>query len=297
MSRFRVLVVDDDSTIRAMITDWLSERYDVTSVPNGIEALEVMGKQSFDLVLSDINMPGMNGFETIRRVREKYPNTKTALITDYNVDTYIRVALDQDITNIIVKNAPFEVEELFRTVDNLLTGEKLFGLENYLEAGTPIERHTIRCTEDIEAIRESYIHHVMRREPLKARMNTIRMVFEEIASNALYHAYGYEKFQEVELREEQVIQIACGSDEGKLGFAVLDFSGRLTKEIVLKKIIRAMSEDGILDTDGRGLFLSRSFSDRFIINIRPGKQTEIIVMNYFSSDEPVNKPLYINQLT
>ena len=48
--------------------------------------------------------------------------------------------------------------------------------------------------------------------------------------------------------------------------------------------------------DGRGLFLTRSFSDRFIINIRPKEKTEIIVLNHFDSAEENNKPLYINEV-
>ena len=296
MSQAKILVVDDDATIRAMLSEWLSEKYAVRTVNDGMEALEVLETESFDLVLSDINMPRMNGFETIRRIRQRFKSIKTALITDYNVDSYIKIALEEGITNIIVKNAPFEVDELFRTIDNLLTGERVFGMENYLSNESEIMRTPVRTTEDIEKIREAYIIHLEAREALAPRLNTLRMVFEEIASNALYHAYGYEKFKPVDLKDGERVEISYGSDDSRVGFAVLDNSGRLTKEIVLKKIIRAMSQDGILDTSGRGLFLSRSFSDRFIINIRPGEKTEIIVLNNFSEQAETNKPLYINQL-
>ena len=300
MEQARILVVDDDSTIRAMLTEFLSERYSVTSVSSGLAALDVLETQKFDLVLSDINMPGINGFETVRRIRARHGVAqKIALITDYSVDSYIKMALDENITNIIVKNAPFQVDELYRTVDNLLTGRRVFGIENYLLPDTKIEKFRIRSSEEIEAVREKLIEMVASTSLFASRAHTIRMIFEEISSNALYHAYGYKKFERVQLLDNQVVEVYFGKDERKLGFSVLDHSGNLTKEIVLRKILRAMSQDGILDTDGRGLFLTRSFSDRFIINIRPREKTEIIVINHFDSkdDEGVNKPLYINEMS
>jgi CheY-like chemotaxis protein len=296
MEQARILVVDDDPTIRAMLTEFLAEKYRVTAASSGQEALQILERETFDLVLSDINMPGINGFELIRRIRAKYPAVKIALITDYNVDSYIKTALDENITNIIVKNAPFQVEELYLTVDNLLTGRRVFGLGNYLEPGTPLDLCRIRSSEEIEHVREKLIELVASTNLFANRAHTIRMIFEEIASNALYHAYGYKKFERVELKPDEVVEVHFGKDDKKLGFSVLDHSGRLTKEIVLKKILRAMSQDGVLDTDGRGLFLTRSFSDRFIINIRPKTMTEIIVLNHFDSSEENNKPLYINEL-
>jgi CheY-like chemotaxis protein len=296
MSSGRILVVDDDATIRSMLEEFLSDKYEVETCCSGLEALERLGTQPFDLVLSDINMPGINGFETIRRVREQFPTVKTALITDYNVDSYIKIALEQDITNIIVKNAPFQVDELFRTVDILLTGRNVFGLHYYLDSGASIEECRVRSSDEIEKVREKLISMVESTEIYKTRAHTLRMIFEEIASNALYHAYGYKKFERVQLKDDQIVEVHFGKDQRKMGFSVSDHSGRLTKEIVLKKIIRAMSQDGILDTDGRGLFLTRSFSDRFIINIKPKEKTEIVVLNYYDSDEENNKPLYINEI-
>jgi len=128
------------------------------------------------------------------------------------------------------------------------------------------------------------------------RGNNIRMIFEEIASNAIYHAHGYDKMQDVTLKDDEVVIVEYGLDDERFGFSVVDHSGRLTKEIVLKKILRAMSKEGVYDLNGRGLFLTRSFSDRFIVNIKPNECTEIVVLNYFHDNFKVNKPLYINQI-
>ena len=293
----RILVIDDDDAIRNMLQDWLSDDYDVLTASDGHRGIDILDEETVDLVISDINMPGINGFETLRRIRARHPGIKTALITDYDVDSYIRFALEEDITNIIVKTSPFNVDELFRTVDNLITGENIFGLENYLKPGSKLEHRVIEGTSDLDRVREGLLKMVEDREEfISERGNSLRMIFEEIASNAIYHAHGYDKLHEVTLEEGEKVDVFYGLDCDKFGFSVLDRSGKLSKEIVLKKILRAMSKDGVFDFSGRGLFLTRNFSDRVIVNIQPGKSTEIIVLNYFHDNFKVNKPLYINQL-
>ncbi len=296
--RARILVVDDNPTIRSMLTDWLSAEYEVLSASDGMECLEILEKEhgNVDLVISDINMPRMNGFETIRQVRKRYPGVKTALITDYDVDSYIRMSLEQDITNIIVKTTPFNVEELFRTIEGLLFGRNIFGLNNYLKRGTRIHHQRIHGSHDLEKVRELLIEEIADTPLYSSKGNNIRMIFEEMASNAVYHAYGYDKFNVVHLKDDERVDVYYGKDDEKFGFSVVDYSGTLTKEIVLKRLLRAMSKESVFDFNGRGLFLTRNFSDRVIINIMPRRCTEVVILNYFNNFSMVNKPLYINQL-
>ena len=92
------------------------------------------------------------------------------------------------------------------------------------------------------------------------------------------------------------MHLECGYDAEKYGIAVIDNMGRLTKDTVLYKIERQMSGEGVLDDSGRGLHMSRLFSDRLIINIAPKIKTEVILINYFSHKYRGYKPLYINEL-
>lgn len=292
----RILIIDDDLAIRSMLADWLSEKYEIDTAEDGYKGLEKLSQGSFDLVISDINMPGINGFETIRRVRAEYPGVKTALITDYDVDTYIKMALEEDITNIIVKTSPFNVQELFWTVDNLIDPSNVFGLKNYLAEGTGIAEDRIRSSREMDDVRERMLQSIDDTELYRKRGNNLRMIFEEVVSNAIYHAHGHEKTGEVFLKEEEVVYVRYGRDSEKFAFATTDQTGTLTKDVVLKTILRAMSQEGIFDLSGRGLFLSRNFSDRILINIEPGVRSEIIVINHFHDNYKVNKPLYINQV-
>ncbi|MBI4863049.1 MAG: ATP-binding protein [Candidatus Riflebacteria bacterium] len=238
----------------------------------------------------------IDGFETLRRVRQTYPAIKTALITDYSVDGYIRMALEKDVTNIIAKTAPFDAEELLRTVDNLVSGARLFGLANYMDPEADLSSHRLRGSDEIQEIRNACLQRFSRTPLGESDISLFCVVFEEIVSNALYHAYGYRKGDSVRLAEGQTVSISYGSDRAKIGLSVVDLSGRLTKETVLEKIIGATDEDGLLAGSGRGLFLSRAMSDRLIVNILMGKKTELIALKYFAVTETVNRPLYINQI-
>jgi CheY-like chemotaxis protein len=70
-----LLVVDDERLMRSMLTEFLREveGYTVCTASDGYDALEnVLPHQKVDLILSDINMPGMNGFELLQKVKSDY---------------------------------------------------------------------------------------------------------------------------------------------------------------------------------------------------------------------------------
>ena len=69
--RCTVMIVDDEKQICDMVAEILGTRYNVIKTNNGLEALEVLGKRTVDLVITDINMPGMNGIELIKRLKSE----------------------------------------------------------------------------------------------------------------------------------------------------------------------------------------------------------------------------------
>jgi DNA-binding NtrC family response regulator len=87
----RVLVVDDEENARIGLVKLLcQDGYRAEAVANGFEALEYLGEKEVDLVITDINMPEMNGLLFLRQLAQLFPEMKVVMITAYGgVDSYL----------------------------------------------------------------------------------------------------------------------------------------------------------------------------------------------------------------
>ena len=80
----RVLIVDDDETYREVLLDSIeSDELKATVASDGVEALDKLGREPFDILITDLHMPRMDGLTLLRRVREEYPHLLTIIITGY----------------------------------------------------------------------------------------------------------------------------------------------------------------------------------------------------------------------
>ncbi len=86
--RLRVLIVDDEAEMRRMLCDALAD-YDTSEARDGEEALEEIGDDPPDLVITDIRMPGMDGYELVRKLKERSPETPVLAISGYVSDADI----------------------------------------------------------------------------------------------------------------------------------------------------------------------------------------------------------------
>jgi len=87
LAGLRVLVVDDDLGICQSLKDLLEEeRCEVETAPSGVKGLECLARKEFDLVLSDVVMPDMDGYELYQKVKKKTPNLPVVLMTAFNYD-------------------------------------------------------------------------------------------------------------------------------------------------------------------------------------------------------------------
>ncbi|KMQ50300.1 Flagellar regulatory protein FleQ [Chitinispirillum alkaliphilum] len=296
----KILIVDDEQSIRIMLVDHLENNYHVRDAQSAREALEILKNEHYDLVISDINMPGMSGPLLLKEVKQQYPNTKTALITAYDIDNYVKIAWECSVSNIIPKTVPFNFYELDSMVDALLTGE-IFGIARYLQPdGITMREFCITSSVEGREVREQ-ITTLFERE--FGSSGDMLLLLDEIITNAVYHASRYDDGQEkysnledVNLEPHEYVYVCCGYDSEKYGVSVVDNQGKLSKERVLQKVERQISGEGVLDYSGRGIHMSRLFSDRMIINIDPDTKTEVILLNYFSNKYRGYKPLYINEL-
>lgn len=88
----KILVIDDEPIVRTSCIRSLSpEGYEVKSASSGKEALELLEKESFNLVLLDLKMPDMDGIEVLKKIKDTWPDTKVVMITGYStVETAVK---------------------------------------------------------------------------------------------------------------------------------------------------------------------------------------------------------------
>jgi len=128
----RVLVVDDEPDTRALIWDILSEEgYDVHLCSGGERALEYLERRPFDLILTDIKMPGMSGVDLLTRIRAKAPDVRVILMTAYaSLDTAIQAVRGQAFDYLV---KPFDLDDFRRRVSSALDAGNESAVMQYLD--------------------------------------------------------------------------------------------------------------------------------------------------------------------
>lgn len=111
----RLLIVDDEEHVRTSLACWFREEgFEVFTAASGREALQVLTREGAEILLVDIKMPGMDGLELQRKVRELAPDATVIMMTAYAaVDTAVQ-AMKEGAYDYIVK--PFDPEDLSRLV-------------------------------------------------------------------------------------------------------------------------------------------------------------------------------------
>ena len=109
MTRPRVLVVDDKDTMVKLLARVLSAEFDVTTAADGTRALGLIGSQPFDVVISDIRMPGADGMAVLTETRRVQPDTEVILMTAFATVQAAVDAMKQGAYDYLQK--PFEPEE------------------------------------------------------------------------------------------------------------------------------------------------------------------------------------------
>lgn len=109
--QFKALVVDDERTLRSVLRTCLTARnFSVEEASSAEEALRLLSEQAFDIVLLDINMPGMGGLEACRRIREQAPRIGIVMATVRDAEADMVRALEAGADDYVTK--PFRFGEL-----------------------------------------------------------------------------------------------------------------------------------------------------------------------------------------
>ena len=119
----KILVVDDEEGARELFSTILTdEGYDVTLANSGQEALALFNADTFDLVVTYIKMPGMDGLQLLQEIRKTGSKVDVIMVTAYGeVETYLK-AMSLGAAEYI--NKPIRIKELKRIVHKVLTEKK-----------------------------------------------------------------------------------------------------------------------------------------------------------------------------
>lgn len=113
----KILVVDDESDIRDILSDVLtSEGFEVNTAENGAAALQILLKANYDLLITDLNMPQMDGIELLDRIYEKNMEVKTIIMSGFLSQINTEYAKRRRVSGRISK--PFQLDELIATVED-----------------------------------------------------------------------------------------------------------------------------------------------------------------------------------
>lgn len=162
----RILLVDDEVQIlKALSRAFFDTEYDIYTAQSGEEALEILENTEVNLVISDMKMPFMDGYELLSKIKQKYPKTIRIILSGYTEEKTIIKAIIKNIAKVYIFK-PWNnddlihcVEQLF-FVENLLNSNNLLVLINNLDSIPTITLNyknilsLIETDEDIKTISE-----------------------------------------------------------------------------------------------------------------------------------------------
>lgn len=125
----KILLAEDRAMVRGALAGLLqlSGDFSVTQATDGDQALALLKTEDFQLLLTDIEMPGTSGLELAAWVAREQPALKTIIITTFGRAGYIKRALEAGVCGFLLKDAP--VEELVEAIAKVMQGKKVIAPE------------------------------------------------------------------------------------------------------------------------------------------------------------------------
>ena len=113
-----IMIVEDDPTLRELMFELFSDRHRCFAASSAEEALSRLGSERFDVVLTDISMPGMSGLELLGQVRQHWPATTVIIVSGIRDKEYAEGLVKMGAFEYLVK--PFDLMEVFQSVERAM---------------------------------------------------------------------------------------------------------------------------------------------------------------------------------
>lgn len=145
-----ILIVDDDDAVRNLLLMTLSSDYDCTTAASAAEAIELLAGTAFNLVLSDIAMPGASGIELCQFIREKFPDTVPIMVSGMTDIHYAIEALRLGAFDYVTK--PFDLPQVQLSVERALRYQALLAFKRQYERS--LEDEVRKRTSEMRVLNE-----------------------------------------------------------------------------------------------------------------------------------------------
>ncbi len=124
----KILIVDDEPMVRSSMARMMRSidaQYTVGEAEDGEEALSMLARQSYDLVITDIRMPAMNGIELCKHIHQKYPRMHVVMLTGYADFSYAQAAIRYNVSEYLLKPVSVDaIKEVVRKIEVKLREKK-----------------------------------------------------------------------------------------------------------------------------------------------------------------------------
>ena len=118
----RILVVEDDEEMRSLLKDFIeAEGFEIDSVGNGSEAFRILVRELFDLVITDIRMPGLTGLDILPGIKKLQPEAPIIVITAFGSEEVHRRAIERGATAYLEK--PLHFHELKTMIHEIISSK------------------------------------------------------------------------------------------------------------------------------------------------------------------------------
>jgi response regulator RpfG family c-di-GMP phosphodiesterase len=230
----RILIVDDEAEITSILSDLFEGRYDCTTAGSAEEALALLAAGDYQLVISDITMPGMSGLDMIPHVRSGWPNTVVVMISGMQTVESAIDALRLGAFDYVMK--PFDLRQVEAVVTRALDHQDLIvakqRYEDLLEQ--LVEQRTAQLDQALNSLEDAY------RSTLKALTAALETRdLETHGHSERVVSYSMRLGREYGLDSELMKSLEFGSllhDIGKIG----------VPDLVLRKPAKLTPEEWVL---------------------------------------------------
>lgn len=152
----RILIVDDEPEITAILSDLFFGKYDCTTAGSAEQALALLGSREYELVVSDITMPGMSGLDMIPHVRSTFPNTVVVMISGMQTVESAIDALRLGAFDYVMK--PFDLRQVEAVVKRALEHQDLIVAKERYEGHLEelVEQRTAELDQALNSLEDAY---------------------------------------------------------------------------------------------------------------------------------------------